>query len=319
MTLRSLRHRTIRGVVFVRLVVSIAALVMAGPAIAHDPNADPEGDAAAKAAGHASLAEIGAKLSNPVSDTWALFTQFGLNFSDGDVNTGDSEVSASILFEPILPIPLYGKGDDAWKMIVRPTIPILIQSPAPTGFDRFDRNTAFGDISVPFLVAPPAGNWLLGFGPNFEFPTATIDAIGREQFSVGPAGLLGWKNKDITLGVLADYYFGIGSIGDQADKPDASHMTLLYFFYYNLPKAWQVGFNPTVTYDNKASPGNHWNVPIGITVAKTTKIGKMPVKFQFGIEYSAVSQDDFGQRLLIKLNIIPVIQSLVKNPILGGG
>jgi hypothetical protein len=32
-----------------------------------------------------------------------------------------------------------------------------------------------------------------------------------------------------------------------------------------------------------------------------------------------VSQDDFGKRALIKLNIIPVISGLVQNPIFGGG
>jgi len=40
-----------------------------------------------------------------------------------------------------------------------------------------------------------------------------------------------------------------------------------------------------------------------------------PVKFQFGVEYSVVSQDDFGKRALIKLNIIPVIPSLLKKPL----
>jgi hypothetical protein len=290
-----------------------------GPAYAHDPAAPAKPDEAATATGHGSLAEVGAKLSNPVSDVWALFTQFGLNFSDGDLNSGDVETSGSILFQPLLPIPLFGKDDEAWKLIVRPVVPLLIQNPVPTGFDTFDRDTALGDISIPFLVSPPSGNWLLGLGPNFEFPTATIDAIGREQFSAGPAGLLGYKTKDITTGFLAQYFFGIGSIGDQADKPDASHMSLIYFFYYNLPDAWQVGFNPTMSYDNKATRGNHWNIPIGLTVAKTTKVGKMPVKFQFGIEYSVVSQDDFGQRLLIKLNVIPVIKSLISKPIFGGG
>ena len=32
----------------------------------------------------------------------------------------------------------------------------------------------------------------------------------------------------------------------------------------------------------------------------------------------AVGKDDFGKRLLIKLNVIPVIESLIKNPIFGG-
>ena len=73
-----------------------------------------------------------------------------------------------------------------------------------------------------------------------------------------------------------------------------------------------------MTYDHKASRGNKWNIPIGLYGAKTTKVGGLPVKFQLGIEYSVVSQDDFGKRALIKLNIIPVIGGLIKKPIFGG-
>jgi hypothetical protein len=53
-------------------------------------------------------------------------------------------------------------------------------------------------------------------------------------------------------------------------------------------------------------------------VAKTTAIGGKPFKFQFGFEYSVLSQDTFGTRFQVKLNIIPVIGALVKNPIFGG-
>ncbi len=44
----------------------------------------------------------------------------------------------------------------------------------------------------------------------------------------------------------------------------------------------------------------------------------LPVKFQFGIEYSVVSQEDFGQVALLKFNVIAVIPSLVREPIFGG-
>jgi len=43
------------------------------------------------------------------------------------------------------------------------------------------------------------------------------------------------------------------------------------------------------------------------------------MKFQFGAEYSVVSQDDFGQRFQIKLNVIPVIAPLIKKPLFGRG
>ncbi len=44
-------------------------------------------------------------------------------------------------------------------------------------------------------------------------------------------------------------------------------------------------------------------------------MGEMPVKFQFAVEYSVVSQDDFGKKALIKLNVIPVIPTLIKEPL----
>jgi hypothetical protein len=37
-----------------------------------------------------------------------------------------------------------------------------------------------------------------------------------------------------------------------------------------------------------------------------------------GVEYSVVSQDDFGHRAQIKLNVIPVIPALIHEPVFGG-
>ena len=286
-------------------------------ASAHDPDA-PQAAAAQGAGEHGSLASVGAKLSDPTSNVWAMFTQFGMTWSDGDLNTGDAELGGNMIFQPILPVPLYGEGEDQWKILVRPAVPILFGNSVPESFNRFDNETGIGDISLPLPVTMPAGNWLLGLGPNFLIPSSSQDAFGRQQWAVGPTGILGYKTKDWIAGIFPQYYFGIGSRGDQNNKPDASYMQLLYFGFYNLPDAWQIGFNPTISYDNKATRGNKWNVPIGLMVAKTTKVAGKPMKFQFGFEYSAVSQDDFGTRFQIRLNIIPVIGALVKNPIFGG-
>jgi hypothetical protein len=300
--------------------IVLAALTLAGAprsASAHDPEAQP---APGSHSEHGSLAEVGAKLSDPTSNVWALFTEFDLSFSDGDVNEGDPKIGGNMIFQPILPVPLYGEGKDQWKMITRPTIPLIFSTPVPTSsFNNFDHDTGLGDMTWPMLVNPPAGNWMVGLGPTWLFPTATKDSLGREQFGIGPAGVFGYKTKKITVGVFPQYYFKIGSVGNQANKPDASFMNLLYFGFLNLPDAWQVGMNPVITYDDKATKGNKWNVPLGLLVAKTTAIGNRPVKFQLGFEYSVVSQDNFGKRFQVKLNVIPVIQGLIKNPIFGGG
>jgi hypothetical protein len=267
--------------------------------------------------GQANLAEIGAKLSNPVSDVWALFTEFDLSFSDGDVNRGNSKVGGRMIVQPVMPIPLYGKGKEEWKLITRPTIPVLFSEPVPKSFDEFNNLGGLGDITLPMLVVPPAGNWILGLGPTWLFPTATRDAFGRQQWGVGPAGVVGYQTKEWIGFVFPQYWWGIGGWNNKA-TPDASNLSMLYGFFYNLPDGWQVGTNPTISYDYKASSGNKWNVPVGLTVSKMTKIGDTPVKFQLGLEYSVVKQDAFGQVAQIKLNIIPVIKSLIPDPIFGG-
>jgi len=267
--------------------------------------------------GHGSLAEIGQKLSDPTSDVWALFTEFDLSFSDGDLNKGSSEVGARMLFQPILPIPLYGRGANEWKLITRPSIPVLFSQPVPKGFDNFTHLGGLGDIQLPMLVSPPTGNLLLGLGPTFLLPTATQTEFGRHQWGVGLTLVAGYKTKDWIVFVFPQYTWGIGGWNGK-ERPDASNLSMIYTFAYNLPDAWQIGFNPTINYDARATSGNRWNVPVGLFVAKTTKIGKLPVKVLLGIDYSVVSQDAFGQRAQIKLTIIPVIHSLVKNPIFGG-
>ena len=40
------------------------------------------------------VAETGKKLSNPLSDVWALFSRFDANFADGNVNQGDAKVGS---------------------------------------------------------------------------------------------------------------------------------------------------------------------------------------------------------------------------------
>jgi hypothetical protein len=302
--------------------VAVSALLLACTSLAAVARAEEPStpSASGPAAGQENVAEIGQKLSNPVSDVWALFTEFDVYFSDGNVNEGDSEVGGRMLFQPILPLPLFGSGDREWKLITRPTIPVIFSNPIPTGFDEFKHRGGLGDIQLPMLVSPPTGNWLLGAGPAWLFPTSTNNAFGRQQWGLGPTAVAGYKTKDWIVGAFPQYYFGIGDRSDRHHgvPDDASYLNLLYFAFYNLPNAWQIGTNPTISYDHRAPSGDKWNVPLGITLAKTTKIGAVPVKFQLGLEYSVLSQDDFGQQAQIKLNVIPVIPALLRKPLLGG-
>ena len=68
---------------------------------------------------HQDLAAVGAKLANPVSDVWALFTEFDFSFSDGTLNDGDWKFGSTMEFQPVMPI----------KLTIIPVIPDLIKNP----------------------------------------------------------------------------------------------------------------------------------------------------------------------------------------------
>jgi hypothetical protein len=264
---------------------------------------------------HGSLGELGAKLSDPTSDVWALFTEFDFNWSRGDLTDNDYKFGSSMTFQPILPFKL----TKDWKVLTRPTVPVEFSAPIPGGVKPggapdFDYKSGLGNISLPLLftpVAKPGEAWSVGLGPTFALPTHSASGLGTNTWEMGPAAVVSFKTKKITVGVLAQYWWSCSRYDGDAST---SRGSILPFFYYNLPDAWQVGFNPTMTYNDRALSGNKWNVPIGLTVAKMRKIGKTPVKFQLGIEYAVQRQDDFGPEWRIKLNIIPVIQSLQKKP-----
>lgn len=265
-----------------------------------------------------SLSEIAAKLSNPLSDVWALFTEFDFNWSEGDVSDGEHKFGSAMLFQPVMPFKL----TQDWKLITRPVVPVAFGTPVPDGINQsqgrasFDYKQGLGDIQLPLLFSPnpkPESHWMFGGGPTFVLPTATSDELGSDKWQAGPALVGVYKTKTITAGTLGQYWWSFASQG--SNKPDTSNGSILYFLFYNLPDAWQIGTDPTITYNDKSSSGDKWNVPVGLTVAKTTKIGSVPVKFQLGVEKSVVRQDDFGQDWQVKLNIIPVIPALVKKPL----
>jgi hypothetical protein len=313
-------------VLFLTLLVVLALSLSPREVPAQDPAGTPKagestGTLAPKTESGQDLGKIGAKLANPLADLWALSMSFNMpQFYDGDANTGDPELGATLVFQPVMPIPLHGTGDGQVRLITRPVVPMIFSQPIPKGFNDFDDESGIGDIQLPLLVSVPdriAGNFILGAGPVWLFPSATDDDLGQEQWALGPAVVLGYKNKSMTAGIFPNYFWKIGASGQDKDTPNISQGSLLYFLNFNLPDAWQIGMNPTITYNDKASSGNKWNVPVGLYAGKTIRIGRLPVNIKAGVEYSVVSQDDFGQRAQFRIQITPVIPSLIKEPVFG--
>ena len=119
------------------------------------------------------------------------------------------------------------------------------------------RKHGIGDLVLPVLYSPNSaielggGEIAWGFGPTFGFPTATDSAFQTKQFQLGPAGVFVWKNDKVTAGFFPQYWWSVVDI--DSDATNTANGNLLYFFFYNLPNAWQIGFNPVITYNHKAS------------------------------------------------------------------
>jgi hypothetical protein len=211
-----------------------------------------------------------------------------------------------------MPIPL---TEDS-KLITRPTLPIFTDEPVASR--DFDRYTGIGNLSLPILWSPNkpmdlwGGHLVYGFGPTMSFPTHTTSKLGTKAWEAGPTALLVWKDEKNTMGIFPQYFWSYSTYGNQ---DDTSRGQLLYFYWHELGNAWQVGTGPTATYNNEASSGNKWNVPVGLMVAKTMKFGDRIIKFQWGVEHSFIAQDDYGKQTQFRINVIPVISPPMKGPI----
>ena len=94
---------------------------------------------------------------------------------------------------------------------------------------------------------------------------------------------------------------------------------MFYWFFYNITDEWQIGFNPTIQWNDRGGDGNRWNVPLGFIAAKITNwLGGKPVRIEFGVDYSFIREDDYGEVARFKFNLIPVVGRPIKKSIFGG-
>jgi hypothetical protein len=142
------------------------------------------------------LTEINKKLTNPVSDLWSLQFQQNDYLLDSGIPGKGEYWNSNLNFQPVLPIALTKN----WNLITRPVFPIVFSQPYPKSGNptEVETSSGFGDIALVELISPSpsrAGEWLLGFGPTFIFPSASSDWTGQGKWQVGPAAIVGYPSK----------------------------------------------------------------------------------------------------------------------------
>ncbi len=301
-----------------------APLWLAGAA--QEPGED-AGEGGSSPSGERTLADLDPKeasqqSANPVGEFAYIFTQFANVFSDGDARGGnDTKHSGQIVFQPIIPIPVYGAEENEWRIVTRPTIGLNISQPVPQT-NETNRKTGLTDTLIPLPLALPdkiAGRWLLALGPDFALPTATHNAFGTQQWAAGVTGVFGYIGENWMAGAYPQFYWRIADAGRNNDVKKARFGNMFYWFWYNLSPTLQVGWSPTIQFNDQAKNDDKWNVPVGLYVAKLAKVGPSIIRFEVGCDYSVVHEDTFGERARCKINVIPVVPRPIRKALFGAG
>ncbi len=224
--------------------------------------------------------------------------------------------NSNLNFQPVLPVSL----TEDWNMITRPVMTLFNSVPYldPHHPGDIDRTMGFGDTILMVNFSPSrklAGNWLLGLGPTFIFPTASSDYTGQGKWQVGPAAVIGYLSSKWILGVFVQNW---QSFGGDGDRKDVNQMNLQPIASYFLPNGWAIGYSGNILANWKADKAcDVWTVPLGLGISKVWKLGPLPVKIGLAGQYMVHHPNVGGQKWNIQLNVTPVIPKLIKGTLLG--
>ena len=312
------------------LSISCFAMILASPIMgrADSPESDSDsnnGNQAKPGIGsQKSIEEIAREMTNPLAAFWRFeYTGEHRNYQ-GSIPGADDQSSWSHYFQ--FTMPFREKDGKGW--VFKFALPYFSDQPVYWG-DRgyaewrirqqdptdqegaFWRPTHAHTDAVSFEVVYGGVNEsgrILNYGLAGILPTTSDTSNGRQQLILGPAVNIG---KMADWGVYGVLFSHIIDVAEKRDKgtPDTTQTTLQGYFSYDLGRGWQLISNPVVTYDWEGDSGNKLNLPLGGGIAKTFKIGKVPLRLTAEAQYFVASTDRFGPDWLYKFSLSPIIPS----------
>ncbi len=252
--------------------------------------------------GAPSAQDIAVELSNPNSSIGTMNLQFDYIAYDGDLPRADRQHAFRITFQPGLPYPL----SDTMNLFVRPAIPVIVDQDVPDPNGGFvSKGIDLGDISFDATLAKSRPNGMvLLVGVVGTLPTATDDALGLDQWLLGPEGGFAAIRKWGVVGLLVTHQWDIAG----EDEFSTSITGGQYFYAINLDDGWQINGAPTFSYNHKADSDNAWTLPLAIGAAKTTIINGRPWKFSLQYWHYVESPDLFGPDYQIRFGVSKVVK-----------
>jgi hypothetical protein len=189
----------------------------------------------------------------------------------GDLPGANDQTAVKISLQPSLPYPLGG----GINLLVRPSIP---------------KHRTGSSI----VLAGLAGT----------LPTATDDALGLDQWLVGPQVGYFMVRKWGVIGFVASHQWDVAG----EDSLDTSITSGQYSYNIKLKNGWRFFSGPIWSYNHKADSGDKWALPLGVGLSKAAvfngRAWKLSVQYWNYIE----SPDAFGPEHLLRFTIGPVVK-----------
>lgn len=265
--------------------------------------------AAEDGAGKEDLQKVAQEASNPVGQLWMLTNQFNVNLLQSEtLEPFESRKSQFVWnFQPVMPLDL----SDEVRLILRPVIPIE-NVPYVAGRNDVQYKFGLGDVALQALFAPnttASSGFMWGVGPTAVFPTATDEVLGKGKWQLGGAFAGLFINSKWVVGVFPQHWW---SVGGSANRKDVSFSNIQYFIWYSPIPTWQIGMSPNAYVDwMQDRPEDRLTLPIGLGVAKTFRLGKMPIKVSCEVDYAVIRPRNIpGNEWTFRINFTPIIRKL---------
>ena len=265
--------------------------------ITRDVAPDDEGGPASPSA-----QDIANELANPNTSLGTMNFNFDYIKFKGNLPGASSQRAKRITFQPSLPYKL----SETSSLFIRPAIPIILKQDVPDSNGVFDSKGAdLGDITFDLSLtkALPNGIVIIG-GLVGTLPTATDDALGRDQWLLGPEFAVAVVRKWGVAGILLTHQWDIAGEDDFSTSITGGQ----YFYSINLGDGWQINGSPTFSYNHKAGSDNKFTFPLAVGVSKTTIINGRPWKFGMQFWHYIESPDLFGPDNQIRFTVTPVVK-----------
>jgi len=319
--------RSISCVLIYLFMALVLALPITGQALDSEENTESEPSAPANTGIFLpkSVDQIAREMTNPLAPFTYLDWHIEYRAYKGSMPGASDQTQWGHIFQPV--IPFWQKNGKGW--VFRFALPYyddqsIWQATEPDkGYSewriRQDDPLQYGDgfwysthghtDAVDFDLVYGGVNdtgFILQYGMAGILPTTSDTSNGRQQLILGP---------EVNIGKMADWgtygalFSHIIDVAEKRDKgtPDTTQTTIQAYFSYGLKNGWQLVSNPIITYDWEGDSGNRLNLPLGLGISKTSRIGKMPLRVSAEIQKYVASTDRFGTDWLFKMTISPVL------------